>query len=484
RYLFSEKRKIKNFAIETEIIRLYRFSTKINLNPLIMKVFAKNISIVTKELIKSLKPILEKGWYYLEKRDYNLIVLLYKLCREISQIDFTKFNHKSTNLIDKIPAVELLFLILNYEPSDVKELLYAVDTVFGKDPSMKEIQQKTVVNIHKLLDKDQLRPSLYNLIIAFNIIKTKKYLELVDLQNPSLQLIDIHDYNCTPKVRDKIDDYLRELEKEILPFLEQEKEVYRLQAFLPTDGQGVIDYSLIEHFYNTTLHSQKLSYKKNKENIIKFIINLGNAFLHSFRDSLSETITLENKDEIRLFEQNIFGQDILRIEFNLGKLDKIQTILPKFPTSRFLSIKKTMSGAIKSEAEAIQVIDEITSTIVTMGKRLAHILRNSPSLSYDDDNNNEISFFSFDETSYMIPHQKRKISSSGYLNGCQVKEALFKIAGVCYQTGALIQHNELSGLLSKEKQIRDEIRIKNKQYKRIAHEKVYSAFLEKYDIPL
>ena len=454
------------------------------LNPLVLNVFPKNIHIITKQLMKSLKLILDNGWYYLEKRDYNLIVLLNKLCRELSLVNFDKFNPKSPDSIDRIPAAELLFLILNYEPGDVREVLYAVDTVFNKDPSKRDLQKDTAVNIHKLLDRDQLRPSLYNLIIGLNIIKTKTYLELENLQKPSLQLIDSHDYNCTPKIRDKIDDYLRKLEKGILPYLEHEKEVYRLHAFIPTDGKGVVDYSLLQHFYDTVLHSRRLSYNANKDNIIKFILNLGSAFLISFRETLSEIVELESGQKARLFAQAVFGQDILRIEFNLGKLDKIQTILPKFPTSRCLFIKKSISGAIESEADAVRIIYEITSTMVAMGKRIAHILRNSLPQSYDNTDNKEIPFFSFDEITYTIPYENQEINLEGYLKGFPVKKALFQIAGVCYQTGAFIQHSELSDLLDKEKQIHDEIRIKVKHYKRIAHEKIYTTFMEKYDFPL
>ena len=193
---------------------------------------------------------------------------------------------------------------------------------------------------------------------------------------------------------------------------------------------------------------------------------------------------LESGQKTRIFAQPIFGQDILRIEFNLGKLDKIQTILPNFPTSRCLFIKKSISGAIASEADAVHVIYEITSTMAAMGKRLAHILRCAVPLSTENSNYKEIPFFSFDEQVYTIPYENQKIDSEGFLKSFPLREALFQIAGVCYQTGAFVQLSELSELLAKEKQIHDEIRIKTKQYRRIAHEKVYAAFVEKYDLPL
>ena len=483
-FLFTERRKIKIFSSESGIIKINSFSTKLLLNPMILKIFPENIHNVAKELLKSLKIILDNGWFYMEKRDYNLIVLLNKLCREVSQVNFNKFDPKSPDLIDRIPAVELLFLILNYEPGDIRELLYAVDTVFNTDPSKRDLQKETSVNIHKLLDKDLMRPSLYNLIIGLNIIKTKTYLELENLQKPSLQLIDIHDYNCSPKTRDKIDEFLRKLEKGIQPYLEHEKEVYRLHAFIPTNGKGVVDYSLLQHFYDTVHDSRKISFNANKDNIIKFIINLGAAFLISFREILSELVELERGQKARLFAQTIFGQDILRIEFNLGKLDKIQTILPNFPTSRALFIKKSISGAIESEADAVRVIYEITSTMAAIGKRIAHILQRALPQSYDKTETKEILFFSFDDVTYTIPYENQKIIPEGFLKGYSVKEALFQIAGVCYQTGAFVKHGELSDLLAKEKQIHDEIRIKIKQYKRIAHEKVYEAFVGKYDLPL
>jgi len=477
KFIFSERKKIKEFGIETGIFHVKNLSTKILLNPAITNVFPKNINMITKELMNYLKAAMENGWYYLEKRDYNLIVLLLKLCREISHIDFKKINLKSPDLLDKIPAVELLFLILNYEPGDVRQLLFAVDTAYSKDP------EKSAVNIRKLLEKDKMRPSLYNLIIGLNIMKTRTFLQLEYLKKPSLKLIDSHDYNCTPKVREKINEYLRNLEKGIQPYLEHEKEVYRLHAFIPTDGNGTVDYSLLIHFYDTVLQSSGLSYAANKDNMIKFILNLGYAFLKSFRDPLSESITMEDGQKVMLFAQAIFGQDLNRIELNLAKLDKIYTILPNFPASRCLFIKKSISGAIESEASAVSIIYEVIGTMVTIGKRLAHILRSAVSQSADNTNNKAIPFFSYDEKSYTIPYENQKIYSEGFFNGLPVKEALFQITGVCYQTGAFVQYAELSDLLAKEKQIHDEIRLKAKHFKRIAHEKVYAAFVEKYDIP-
>ena len=481
RYFFSERRKIRNFADETGIIAVKRFGTKLILNNMVADVFAKNIKSVAQKLMKSLLPVLEQGWHYLDKRDYNLIVILYKLCRELNDLDFEKFNQKSINLIDRMPAAELLFLILHYESGDIKQLRYAVDTVYNKDPSKHELQKNTSVNIHKILDKDQMRPSLYNFIISLNIIKSKSFVDLQDLQKQGLNLIDGHDFNCTPKIRDKIDEYLRILEKNIQPYLDQEREVYRLQAFIPTDGKGVVDFSILKHFYDRTLQSRRLSFDKNKENIIKFIINMGYSFLINFRELLTESIEVEKEETVSLFAESIFGQDLSRIEFNLGKLDKVQTILPKFSTSRYLSLKKTMTGAIESEAEAIQIIDEISSTIVFMGKRIAHILRNA--LPDDHGSDNKINYFSFDEITYAIPAEKYQIRSQGYLKSFSVKQSLYEVAGICYQTGAIVHQGEISELLAKEKKIHKEILSNMKQYKKIAHEMVYKAFIEKYDLP-
>lgn len=483
RYYFSERRKIRYFADKTGIIQFKRFGTKLFLNPSATDQFRKNILPVAEQLYKSLELVLDQGWYYLEKRDYNLVALLHKICREIIWIDFNKLNCKSLNLIDKIASVELLFLILNYDPVDVRELLYAVHMVYSKDPSKIDILKETDTNIHKLLDADEMRPSLYNFIISLNIIKTRTYLELKDLQTPSLQLVNIHEFDCNPQVRDKIDEYLRKLEKGIQPYLDHEKEVYRLHAFIPTDGNGIVDYTLLQNFYDTVLNSRRLTFEFNKENLIKFILNLGNAFLLSFRDILSEKVKLANGENVRLFAQPIFGQDVLRIDFNLKKLDKIQTILPQFPTSRCLSIMKTLSGAIKPEADAIHLITEITSTMVAMGKRLAHILRNSHSSSDENSADKTIPYFSYNENSYTIPGENEKIESEGYLRDFTMRAALFEIAGVCYQTGAFVQHSELADLLAREKKVHVDIHIRVKYFKRIAHEKVFNAFISKYDVP-
>lgn len=484
RFFFMERRQIRLFSENTGVIRTRTFGTRLVLNPMVLGALSKNIRKVAEELLKPLTTVLDHGWFYLDKRDYNLIVILYKLCLDITRTDFKGLNPKSIHLIDKIPAIEHLFLILKYEPSDVRQLIYAVDIVFSKDPKKIEIEKNATVNIHKLLDNDSMRPSLHNIILGMNMLKTKKNLELEDLMNPSLKLIDIHDFNCSPKIRDKINDNLRKLENGIKPLLEQEKETFRLHAFIPTDESGEVDLSLLKTFYDTYYSSKRQSYDFNKENIIKFILNLGYAFHKSFRDFLSEKIILESENIRSLFAQPIFGQDLIRIELNLEKLDKIQTILPKFPTSRCLAIKKSTSGAIESEANAIQIIYEIAGTMVSMGKRIAHILRYSiPPGEEEGHEPVEIQYFSYAEQSYQIPFEAHKLKMEGYLNGMIVRDALYQITSICYQTGVFVQHGELTELLKKEKKIRDEIRLRTKHYKRLAHEKIYLAFMEKYDLP-
>ncbi len=484
KFLFTERKKIRNFADKTGLITFKVFSPNVFLNPAVLKKFPDELQTIALELTVSLKKITDMGWHYLDKRDYNLLILLHKLCRELTLINFSSFNRKSQDLINRMIGAELLFLIINYECNDIKELIHAVDMVFHKDPSKKKLQKETAYNIQRLLDQNQMRPSLYNFIIALNIIQTRTFLKLGSLQQSSLQLIDNHDYNCKPEVREKITEYLQNLEKGIQPFLDNEKEVYRLHAFVPTDGKGVVDFSQLQQFYDSVLHLRRLTFDNNKDNIIKLMINLAYAFLISFREILSESVKLENKVKAHIFAQPIFGQDISRIELNLGKLDKIQTVLPKFATSRCISIKKAMSGAIDSEAQAMHAIFEITSSMTATGKRLAHILRKALPLSSDKSCNRAIPFFSFDEITYNIPYQNKRIVSEGFLENATVKEALFKITGICYQTGAFMQYGELSELLSKEKQIHDGIRVNVKHYKRIAHEKVFKAFIEKYNLPL
>lgn len=479
-YFFRERKKIRKFALESGVLGFRAIGTVPVLNTSVLEKFQRDIRETAKSLTRTLKPILEEGWLYLGKRDYNLVSLLYRLCREATAADFKSFSGKSSNHIDKIINLETLFLIFHYEREDIRELHFAVDTVFNKDPSLKEIQKETSVNLYKLLDRDHMRPSLYNMILGLNILKSRTFLELQDLRKPGLRLLDTHDFDCTPKVRDRIDEHLRKLEKGMRPYLEQEAELLRMQAFIPTDGRGNVDDSILADFYNKALSSRKLNFETNKENIIKLILNLGYAFLSVFRNILSETIKVDTGEEIRLFAQPVFGQDMLRLEYNLGKLDRLQTKLPKLASSRYLFIRKSVAGAIEAEAAAVRIIDELTSTLVFMGKRIAHILRNASPEDHGSDS--EISYFSFDEKSYLIPRENQKILSDEYLRGKTVKEALYETAAVCYQTGTLVQHSEITELLEKEKNIRDEIRNRSEQYRRIAHEIVYRAFAEKYNV--
>jgi hypothetical protein len=482
RYLFKENRDIFFFADKTKVLAFKFLGMKMILNPLVVDVFSANISGIIRQLIKIMDSIVDEGWRILEKRDYNLIVLLSRLCSELNHFNFESLQSNSPDLIDNLLKAEIYFLMLHYEQSDVKQLKYAIDTVLGRDPSTVRLQKEAGVKVSSLLEQDSMKPSLFNLFIGLNTLKTRAYLEMNDLRTPGLQLIDIHDYDCDPKIRSRIDEHLRELEKEVRYRIDRQKEAYSLHAFVPLNEKGVMDFSHLQTFYDTALRTERFIYKAHKDNIIKFIVNLTDAFLAVFRGILTATAVLDNGESVRILGEGIFGHDILRIESNLGRLKKIQLVLPHFATSRCLSLKRSMSGAIESEANAIQCIYDIAGHLVNIGKRLEHILRNAMPSSPIGKDSGEILFFSFSEQNFAIPYESCEIEIPSLSQNMSVHKAFIKIVTICYQTGAFVRHDEMADMIGKEKKISSEIRRMSEEYKRIAHEKVYRAFAKKYHL--
>jgi hypothetical protein len=133
------------------------------------------------ELGQRLKPVLELGWLHLTKRQYNWLVVLARLAERILAADFAHLPWRDRNLIDSLRALEAQFLLLHSREGILPQLTSSLRTVFEKKSRLESDYRPVADLVDRLLSPEASLPSLYNRLLAFNMVKFRKALALSDL---------------------------------------------------------------------------------------------------------------------------------------------------------------------------------------------------------------------------------------------------------------------------------------------------------------
>ena len=86
---------ITQFGIKTQIYETGAFGIKLNINPNMGRHFSE---VLQQKLAKPLKDILQEllktSWLVLDKKHYNMLVMLNKHCEALIQVDFLRLDYK------------------------------------------------------------------------------------------------------------------------------------------------------------------------------------------------------------------------------------------------------------------------------------------------------------------------------------------------------------------------------------------------------
>ena len=105
RFLFFEYKHIRNFGNVSHIFFPNIFPPGIQLSKDVCTTFTKYLQPWSVSIFKTTTHIIKTGWPYLNKKEYNLIVVLKKLCEKIVKTDFTILNYSDKNLINKLYSI-------------------------------------------------------------------------------------------------------------------------------------------------------------------------------------------------------------------------------------------------------------------------------------------------------------------------------------------------------------------------------------------
>lgn len=487
-YLFQELPKIKKYAKKTGMIRASAFQLQLVARKTLISSIQKDAS----SLQNYLSFVLDSGWMILTKFEFNLVVQFKKLCDEILNFNI----YITSNLKDyyeKFQTIEKRFMICHYK-------VEYTDTILNSMVLVMKTYQKPAEKIEhmSLLVKKVLTPSwekhcLYNLVVAINIIFSKKYLDLRDLiQDKSGGVINTFQFECSENSRLKIDEYITENERKLKELAVMHTDIIKMQLFLNNfipkteSSKEGYDFSTLIYFYESGQDVDKFKFHRDKDNLSLFAHNYLLRFFREFETFLIGRTRFENGGEHILFATDLFHMDISKLRGISKKISNMAFANNIFTRSRFVEIKQNPKHHVaQDEMQIIQVIDDLSMLLVDLGKKVGHLSmsvqrNNSPDQDQKDFKPLDSSFLL--RTQYNVPFWDKLILYQQMLNRKTMSEALSFISTLCFLAGLFFYNHKLLGLMEKELKISDEIRKIKNQLERIADVVVFDRIKKTYDI--
>jgi hypothetical protein len=486
RYMFRERRRIHDFGRKTHVLDTPFFPPGIRTNRNLRNFFVQDLQSWSAEISHKLDLITEHGWLHLTPLQYNLIVLLKSLADKCLAFDFVHLNYRDREVIEKMKGIERLFLILHYRSEYAETILESILEVYKKQGKEEEAAQETRSLAVRILSLEATLPSLYNCIVGLNIVKYRRFLTLEDLKQPGLgEAVNSRDFNCTLKVKLRIDAYIHNSLESIKKLHSQLHEVRRLNSYLQYDEQGAVDSSNLKRLYEKSVPQEEGDFQTDQENVLIFAQRLFDAFYRTFLSFLNGKIQLRGIGRTAVFYRSFYEMEMARLASIVEKLKKGPFHFSNFPLSQYLQVKEAKIGAIGTEMELIQLVDEGIACLADLGKSLAKVIGGStgtPKVQADQSAEPEqpLEPVIFQGKPYSIPHAGQRIQERSYLGGMTVSEALTDATSLCFTMGMLFRDRFVYFVLGSAGRYETELQGQLRLMKNLLYPERYSEILSRY----
>ena len=327
------------------------------------------------ELFPRLKLVTDHGWVHLTPRQYNHVVLLKRLCDRIRVFDFLHLNLHDRDLVDSFKQIESLFLMLQYHAESMGVVLGALRHFSEKHHEPQDEIERTHGLVVRLLAEDITLPSLYNCLLALNIFKRRRFLVISDLMHPGLgEVVDARAFDCESAVRERMETYVDESIESIKRNHGQLQEARRLRSYLVMDDEGKPDPSILRLVYKHASPRAVFDFDADQQNLVLFMARLMRAFDAVFAALLNGRCVLAEVGRVPIFARELFELEFTRIRGFIERLEKGPFHFASFPLARYFQIREERLGAIGSEMDLCQIVDEAVGCLVDLGKSITRVL--------------------------------------------------------------------------------------------------------------
>ncbi len=481
KYLFHQHRQIRELGLKEHLLRPVFFPPSVRLDPEALSNVMAQMQPICSELHELCDIALDLGWLCLEKRQYNLIVLLRRFCRSLDTTNFNLLDKGDCKLIDKIQLLEFYFFVLQYREDYVELTIAALQRALDNDSRYKGDSATIAVLITKALSRDMLHPSFWSLLLCLNMLKSRRYVIMRNLISTDIgDILNSEEFACVSRVRQKIDDYVEDSAKKILFLSDQYQDIEQFKRFLPTTGEGTIDYSPLTTFYEGAGRvANDYDFEIDRENVMLFAPRFLRMFDNTFFPLLCGKVAVSGVGRVVIFGKDCFPTEFGKIRHVIDALEKLTFGYHLFPYKRFIDIKRANKGAIRIELEIAETIDKAIDLLVGIGRRLESALNSPQRRIGQDEEPRPLDSSVFKGLAFNLPHETSSISSKDSLHGQKVFEALGFTVNICFLAAAYFYDQYTMELLQQGGTIQRQIRTRMEDVQRIANEETLSQIKEK-----
>ncbi len=484
-YLFREFPKIKFFGAMTHVISRSLLFFRLRLDP-DLPFFL--ISHIQKELCVNLAPglryILEHGWLFLKKEQYNALHLLNLFVGELLDINFSKLNFKNRYLIDNLKKMESLYLSILSIPDGISNLVMtAVGNAYIHIPTLAEKHPRMEHYINLLFSHDATLPSFTNFILGANMIKYRRFIGYGDLiRINSAPVISDSDWECKVNIYREIQKHLWEQEQQIKPMLHYYDEVFRLANYIPVTIEGEIDYSSLITFWDS--YFEIGHFNSVSQNISAFSQRICELILGPVQELLTGEITCEEVGTFSVFAERTFSSEFFRIETVRDSLIKLAEIQTVFTRDRFIQLKRHRKGSIPNEAAFIQKISILLSAVLSIANEIIATMKGRLKSYESVESYPLIDSLMIRKGSFFLPHENNKIIKPKCYAEKTLPEALHLTITNILSLSVLLDDQNTTSLLIREKKLKQKIIETGLIMKRLANATQFPQFQELYQLDL
>jgi hypothetical protein len=353
-------------------------------------------------------------------------------------------------------------------------LTASLRTVFEKKSRLESDYRPAADLVYRLLSPDASLPSLYNCLLAFNMVKFRRLLGLPDLLRGNLEeAVSASEFDCPPEISARIAEYVASSLENLQTLHAQLSELRRLAGYLSYDEQGQADTRLLAALYGPKLEA-------DRQNLMVLVPRLFTVFERAFQPLLAGTVTLEGPLKAALFEPAFFQTEFARLATVCDKLEKAVFGFANFPFSRFLAIRGSSMGAIPKELEVLQLVEEGLAVLFNLGKALARVLAMDGVGAREGEAERPLDASLLQGQPFRLPHAGRRLQANGFLHGLTVREGLGQVIRVCFTTGHLLQDPAVFLHFGKEPRLAAQLSGTLRQLEHLLEEKAYTELKLRY----
>ena len=451
-FLGREFMRVRRFGRRTRLLRVRFVPPGIRMNPEIGRLLAARVAPAGRALSERLAPVMAQGWLRLTPRQYNTLALVQELAGRVAAFDFARLNVRHRAAADEIRDIEAAFLRLHRDPDCLRTIAAALVCVERRDLTGMVLQ---------ILAEDCMVPSLYDCILALNMFKYRRGLQMEDLLPPaSAPVVDPGRYRFNGEARRRVDELVSTMRESLRILRGRLEDARRISGSAPLNGAGIEALSAV---YDAKFPGPLSSFQADLQDLAVFTVRLLASFTSLFGPLLNGRITLAGEAPVSLFSPPAFSGELGKLRAYSERLETGFRRSVRVPLSRYLRIKDGRLQAIGEEAEISQLVGNVAGCLVDLGRKVLDILHPDSRRP--------------GETSGLPAGRLQGMPAA--LNGLSVKEALRKAVQMCFAAGVLLEDSILVMILSREKRLKMEIRSRAAFLKRVLDPLTYQEMVDR-----